>query len=122
MGGNLGVGVANPTEKLQVDGNILASGSITPDYVFEHYYQGESPRKQDYQMPSLEDVRKFTQKHHHLPGVPSAAEIQKQGGILLNRASEIQLEKIEELFLHLIELKEENKALRQRIEALEARQ
>lgn len=39
-----------------------------------------------------------------MPGVPSAKEIQKQGGIIVNRATEINLEKIEELYLHIFEL------------------
>ena len=38
-----------------------------------------------------------------MPNVPSGAEVKEQGGIVLNRASEVQLEKIEELYLHTIE-------------------
>jgi hypothetical protein len=39
-----------------------------------------------------------------LPGVPSAADIEKQGGIIVNRATEINLEKIEEVYLYIFEL------------------
>ena len=39
------------------------------------------------------------------------SEIKKQGGILINRATEINLEKIEELFLHTIEQEKKIQAL-----------
>jgi hypothetical protein len=61
----------------------------------------------------------------HLPGVPSAAERSKRG-IDLGRATEINLEKIEELFLHTIEqqkqIETQNKLIQQllqRVQALE---
>jgi hypothetical protein len=69
----------------------------------------------------LEAVAEFVETNHHLPGVPSAAEVAEAGGILINRATEINLEKIEELFLHLIELKEENEALKASLEATKER-
>lgn len=46
--GRVGINTNLPSEKLHVIGNILASGTITPDYVFEHYFEGESPTKPDY--------------------------------------------------------------------------
>ncbi|MBL6873133.1 MAG: hypothetical protein ISR00_04175 [Flavobacteriales bacterium] len=101
--GNAGIGI-NPTEKLHVSGNILASGTITPDYVFESYFEGKSQLKPEYQFTELEKTIEFAKKHHHLPNIPSAKEVKKQGGILLNKAVEQNLEKIEELFLHLYEL------------------
>ncbi|MBL6658153.1 MAG: discoidin domain-containing protein [Flavobacteriales bacterium] len=99
--GNVGVGTVNPSEKLQVLGNILASGTITPDYVFEHYFEGKSQLKPEYQFTELEKTIEFAKKHHHLPNIPSAKEVKKQGGILLNKAVEQNLEKIEELHLHI---------------------
>lgn len=112
--GNVGVGLENPTEKLHVSGNILASGSITPDYVFESYFEGKSQLKPGYQFTELEETIEFTKKHHHLPGIPSAKEVEQQGGIIINQAVEQNLEKIEELYLHLCEL-------HQKVNALEAK-
>jgi hypothetical protein len=59
---------------------------------------------------SLEEIVDFARMNGHLPGIPSAREVELQGGILLNRAIELNLEKIEELFLHTIEQEEKIKA------------
>ncbi|MDB0007438.1 hypothetical protein N9E30_05755 [Flavobacteriales bacterium] len=47
-----------------------------------------------------------------MPGIPSAKKIEKQGGILINRAVEQNLEKIEELYLHLYELHQKKDSLK----------
>lgn len=72
-----------------------------PDYVFDPSYK----------LRSLEETEKYVKENHHLPEVPSAAEIAKEG-MSLNGMSKILLKKVEELTLHIIE---QNK----RIEALE---
>ncbi len=53
-----------------------------------------------------------------MPNVPSAAEVKEQGGIVLNRSSEVQLEKIEELYLHTIAQQKQLEAQQKEIEAL----
>lgn len=110
--GNVGIGVQDPSEKLQVNGNILATGTIVPDYVFEHYFEGKSKLNPEYTFTDLEETIEFTKKNHHLPGIPSAKKIEKQGGILINRAVEQNLEKIEELYLHLYELHQKKDSLK----------
>ena len=51
-----------PTQRLHVDGNILATGTITPDYVFQKYYNGESKIKPEYQFNSLEKQKHLLRK------------------------------------------------------------
>jgi len=108
--GHVGIGDSTPTEgTLVVSGTIVSSGNmtanatLTPDYVFESYFKGSSEANPAYRFPSLAEVEAFVKENHHLPNVPSANEVREQGGIVLNRASEVQLEKIEELYLHTIE-------------------
>lgn len=116
--GNIGIGDSTPTEAtLVVNGTIRASGTITqnailtPDYVFEKYYLNSSSLNPDYRMPTLDEVARFTKENYHLPGVPSASERAKTG-INLGRATEINLEKVEELFLHTIAQQKEINALK----------
>ena len=106
----MGIGDSTPTEgTLVVSGTIVSSGNmtanatLTPDYVFESYFNGASEANPAYRFPSLAEVEAFVKENHHLPNVASADEVREQGGIVLNRASEVQLEKIEELYLHTIE-------------------
>jgi hypothetical protein len=117
--GNFGIGTETPSQKLHVIGNILASGTVTPDYVFEKHFEGISKLNPSYTMMDLDEVEEFTRLNKHLPGVPSASEIKTQGGIILNRAAEINLEKIEELYLYVFELKKEIKALKEKSTEME---
>jgi len=118
--GNVGIGTTSPTQKLHVEGNVLASSYSTPDYVFENYYSGKKSKlKTDYEFMPIEKVEAFVKVHHHLPGVPSQKDIENQGGILLNKSTEINLEKIEELFLHFFELNKKIESLKEEIEYLE---
>lgn len=105
--GNVGIGTKTPgSYKLAVAGKIAATGEVRvftdgttsfPDYVFEPSYK----------LPLLEETEAFIKENHHLPEVPSAAEIAKEG-MSLNEMNEILLKKVEELTLYMIELKKEN--------------
>ncbi|MEH6763751.1 MAG: polymer-forming cytoskeletal protein [Aequorivita antarctica] len=113
--GKIGIGTANPDEKLTVKGKIHAEEvkvdlSVPPDYVFEKFYTGESTLKSDYQMLTLQEIEDFTKLNYHLPNVPSAEEIQKDG-LKLSEMTSILLQKIEELTLYTIEQEKRIKAL-----------
>jgi len=118
--GKVGIGMFPNSYQLTVNGNILANAYNTPDYVFENYYSGKKSKlKTDYEFMPIEKVEAFVKVHHHLPGVPSQKDIENQGGILLNKSTEINLEKIEELFLHFFELNKKIESLKEEIEHLE---
>jgi hypothetical protein len=119
-GGNVGIGSTNPDSKLTVKGKIHAEEvkidlAVPADYVFEKYYLGKSSLKPDYTLLTLSEVEKFTKENHHLPNVPSAKEI-KKNGLLLGEMSNVLLQKIEELTLYVIE---QNKELKMQNENFE---
>ncbi|RZJ76947.1 MAG: hypothetical protein EOO45_00250 [Flavobacterium sp.] len=95
--GHVGLGTTSPREKLSINGNIRAHElkvELTgwPDYVFESGYS----------LKPLSEIEKFIKIEKHLPGIPSAAEVE-QNGLAVGEINKRLLEKIEELTLHLIE-------------------
>jgi hypothetical protein len=98
--GTVGIGTTQINEdyKLFVEGSIRTrkvrvDPAAWPDYVFDHHYK----------LPSLAEVEQFIQKNHHLPGMPPAAEVEKNGLDLGDNQSQL-LKKIEELTLYVIDL------------------
>ncbi len=77
------------------------------DYVFE----------ENYDLKSLKDVESYVKENKHLPGVPSAAEM-AENGMSVSEMSNLLLEKVEELTLHMIQLQKENELLKAKVEAL----
>lgn len=115
-GGRVGIGVGGGdlvgNYRLYVDNGIMTervrvavrgTGNWA-DYVFAD----------DYDLKSLENVEKFVQKNKHLPNIPSAQQVVDEG-YELNEMDAKLLEKIEELYLHTIQLNKENKQLRQEL-------
>jgi hypothetical protein len=102
--GYMGVGTINPDQKLTVQGTIHSTAVLVdthvpaPDYVFQ----------KDYNLPSLAAIKTYADKNHHLPDVPAAAEMEKNG-LNLGEMNMILLKKVEELTLHLIEQDMEKK-------------
>ncbi|MES2277546.1 MAG: hypothetical protein V4592_16090 [Bacteroidota bacterium] len=115
--GNVGIGTTSPDEKLTVYGKIHSQEvkvdlSVPgPDYVFEPTYK----------LPSLAEIKTFVDKNHHLPEIPSAAEMAKNGLDLGDMNTRL-LKKVEELTLYLIQQKDEteirNKAQQYQIDQL----
>jgi hypothetical protein len=122
--GDTGIGKDVPTEKLDVNGNVKATNFISatttyPDYVFEKYYQGTSKINKNYEMLSIDDAEKYVKSNGHLKGVKSYKEIKNNDlNINLAEVSIKNLEKIEELFLYIVELNNENKKLRKELNNL----
>jgi filamentous hemagglutinin family protein len=122
--GNVGIGTTTPDQKLTVNGTVhskevIVDTNIAPDYVFQKYYTGKSDLKSDYRMPTLPEIENFTKKNNHLPGVPSAKEMQEKG-ISLGEMSNVLLQKIEELTLYAIEQNKKVQSQQEEIECLKS--
>lgn len=98
--GNVGIGTTNINDasyKLYVETGIRTrkvkvDQAVWSDYVFHP----------NYSLRSLSEVEQYIQQHHHLPEVPSAAEVEKNG-LDLGDNQAVLLKKIEELTLYIIE-------------------
>ncbi len=113
-GGNVLIGKtsqSNNSYKLDIAGKVRANEVVVntsgADYVF----------KSGYDLKTLEEVEDFIQENGHLPGVPSAAEMQKEG-MAVGELNTKLLEKVEELTLYMLEFKAEMQQLKKENEYL----
>ncbi len=111
---NVGIGTTDPgSYKLAVEGKIGARGidvksGSWADFVFA----------EDYTLRPLDEVEQFIQRHQHLPEIPSEAQVLEKG-LDVGEMLRLQMQKIEELTLYLIQLKKENESLKQAVNALQ---
>ncbi|MCX2495303.1 hypothetical protein OQX63_17565 [Pedobacter sp. PF22-3] len=96
--GNIGMGTLTPNERLAVNGNIRAreikvEASNWPDYVFD----------EGYKVGTLEELEGYIKANKHLPDIPSAKVIEKDG-LALGEVNKKLLKSLEELTLHVIQL------------------
>lgn len=100
--------------KLAVNGSAIFTRAVVklysawPDYVFETSYK----------LPTIREVEQFIKQHKHLPGVPSAKEVEAHG-LDVGENQAVLLKKIEELTLYLIQ---QQKELERSQELLEVQQ
>lgn len=113
--GNVLIGKTSQTNssyKLDVNGNIRANqvtvNATGADYVFDP----------EYKLPSIDSLSEYIKIHHHLPGIPSAEEM-RQNGMNVGEVYMKLLEKVEEMTLYTIEMKENQTAMLQYIRRLE---
>lgn len=102
--GNVMIGTATPAAGyiLSVDGKIMSEelkvqlSGDWPDYVFHD----------NYNLPSLQSLESSIKLNKHLPGMPSAADVKKDG-IIVGQMQTKMMEKIEELTLYIISLQKQ---------------
>jgi hypothetical protein len=107
--GNIGIGVVNPTAKLEVNGTIKAKQvTVTQtgwaDYVFD----------KNYTLMPVDSLSTYIKTHKHLPEIPTTKDVQDNGVDVGNNQA-LLLKKIEELTLYIIEQHKEIEALKKKI-------
>lgn len=115
VNGSVGIGTTKTAGyRLSVDGKIRAADDIKvysstewSDFVFEKTYV----------LRPLADVQAFINEHGHLPEIPSAKQVKRDGVDLVAMDAKL-LQKIEELTLYVIELKKMDDTLREENELL----
>ncbi|WP_240628108.1 cell wall anchor protein [Flavobacterium anhuiense] len=110
-GGNVGIGMINPKNKLDVKGTVHSQEVKVDmenwsDFVF----------KKEYNLPTLEEVEKHITEKGHLENIPSEEEVLKNG-INLGEMNAKLLQKIEELTLYSIQ---QNKKIEEQSKEIES--
>jgi hypothetical protein len=96
------------------DAVAMIGGKLTAHEIVVHInHWADDVFAEDYELRSLESTKAFIEANHHLPDVPSEAEVQAKGADLAEMNA-VLLRKVEELTLHAI-------AQQDRIDALEAK-
>lgn len=96
--GKVGIGTVNPADLLTVNGTakaeeVIVAEDVGADFVFE----------EDYPLPELSELEKYIDRHKHLPEIPTAGQM-KRDGVKVGDLQMKLLQKIEELTLYMIEL------------------
>jgi hypothetical protein len=87
---------------------VVVTLSSFPDYVFAN----------DYKLISLKEVKKYINLNNKLPHMPSAKEV-NENGASLGEIQKITVEKVEELFLYVIQLEEKIEILNNKLKDFE---
>ncbi len=112
-GGNVEIGPHsnNSSYRLSVNGDIRTKRIVVEtgwsDFVFERSYE----------LKSLEEVEQYIEQNGHLPGMPSTNEVESNGGDL-GQLVKLQMQKIEELTLYIIQQNKRIEAIQNELTAL----
>jgi hypothetical protein len=116
--GNVGIGTKTPDATLAVNGTIHVKNEITVDnngtwndWVFAG----------NYNPMSLSDLEKYILQNKHLPDIPSAEEVNKNGIKLADMNKQL-LKKVEELTLYMIEQNKKIEEMSNEIQNLEKKE
>lgn len=103
--------------RLYVNGGILTTKVKVANYCSANW--ADYVFAPDYALPALTDVETYIKENKHLPNVPSAMDIEKDGLDIADIQSK-QMAKIEELTLYVIDMKKEIDELKKQNAALRA--
>ena len=132
--GNMGLGFNNPNQKLAVNGKVRIGTSeveMTSQYYYDYMLSvdgtvlaekvvvsatdwADHVFNPDYKLKSLDELEEYIKQNGKLPEVPSESDV-KDNGIDIAKTNAILLQKIEELTLYIIELKNENKEIKEKL-------
>jgi hypothetical protein len=112
-------GCTGMTAQFHSNGDFLVSGKVIASELFvtTNIPWADYVFKPNYYLRPLSEVNSFIGLHGHLPGMPSAADVQLNGGFEMGRLNILLLEKIEELTLYSIQQENKISSLQTKIDS-----
>lgn len=117
--GKVGIGTTPPSGPVNGFRLFVEDGIVTrdvlvklgdwPDFVFDA----------DHALLPLAEFRTYLQRNHHLPGIPSACELEEAGGVAVGDMQRALVRTVEEQALYILQLEERLQLLEKRMEAVE---
>ena len=94
----------NAINEVRVTGNLVVTGSITPDYVF----------KPEYKLESIADHAKYMWEKHHLPSIEKAINDDEGRGIInIGARSQGLLEELEKAHIYIEQVNKKVESLKE---------
>ncbi|HRD52374.1 MAG TPA: SprB repeat-containing protein [Flavobacteriales bacterium] len=118
--GKVGIGTAPPAGAITNWRLYVADGIATADVLVKHAPWPDYVFAEGYSLLPLNELRDFLQRHKHLPHVPSAAELDAQGGVALAEHARALTRTVEEQALYILQMEERLQRVEQRMVHLEA--
>ena len=116
INGNVAIGTTDGKGyKLAVNGNAIFNKVVVKPYPWSDYVFHAN-----YRLRPLSEVEQYIKQYHHLPEVPSAEEVEKNG-LDVGDNQAMLLKKIEELTLYVIEQNKNQQAHSQQLHELNQR-
>ncbi len=85
--------------------DVLVKNGAWPDYVFDETYR----------LQPMSELRAYLQRNRHLPGIPSAREVEEKGGVEVGDLQRRMLEVMEQQALYILQLEERLARVEQRM-------
>lgn len=102
--------------KLAVNGDVIANSVTVKAYPWADFVFNR-----DYNLRPLAEVSDYIDKNHHLPDIPSAREIARDG-LDLGQMNKLLMQKIEELTLYLLDQHQQIETLKKKNEIAESQE
>src|SRR5690606_950354 len=117
--GAVGIGTNPPTDVVGDYRLFVENGIACRDVLVKHGTWPDFVFQPDHQLLPMGELREFLRRERHLPGLPSAAELEAKQGVEVGDMQRRLVQTVEEQALYILQLEEQQARLERRLEALE---
>lgn len=117
--GAIGIGTNPPTGVVGDYRLFVENGIATRDVLVKHGTWPDFVFQPGHALMPLPELRAYLKTNRHLPGLPSAAQVEARQGVELGDMQRKLVQVVEEQALYILQLEEQQARLVRRLDALE---